>query len=86
MKRASWLRGVMARLWPSLTAIITALSIVNPVCVGGVATPVVLDASNFSSTIATAPVVLVMFFDKKCGICVEFGPKYAVVARELPKV
>ena len=49
------------------------------------ATPVVLAAANFTSTISTSPVVLVMFTDKKCGICVDFGPKYAIVARELPK-
>ena len=45
-----------------------------------------LTAANFENTIQTSPVTLVMFYDKKCGICVDFGPKYELVARELPKV
>lgn len=74
------------RMLCSVAAIFVGISVTYSLRVAAVADPVVLDASNFSSTISNTSVVLVMFSDKKCGICVDFAPKYAVVARELPKV
>ena len=49
------------------------------------AAPVTLTEGNFSEILARGP-TLVMFYDKTCGICVDFAPRYELVAKELPKV